>query len=320
MSAPTLLVLETSRALRLLRPGRLRPWLGSALRGLAARRFKARVCAFSPEIQDGARKYCRGCPYIAECPYGRTVEPDPPAGTHVPLGLADAARPLVIAAGFPVALDGVVGGEVPVRVLFIGRTAANHADEFWSALAESGRDPEAGLGSDHVTFEVTLPEPPDAGAEWHRVELPTDPTADLGPPVRVRVEMTGPLVLMTDRGDGKRPELHPTFADLFRAGLRTLGTLFRLYGTPLPDEAFRALKDLSAEVPTLHADYQTFRQTKSSSRSGDRIEIEGVVGKAVFGPVPIVLVPWLRWAGRLHVGTHRVAGAGGWQVCLEDEG
>jgi hypothetical protein len=30
--------------------------------------------------------------------------------------------------------------------------------------------------------------------------------------------------------------------------------------------------------------------------------------------VPRALVPWLALAGQLHVGGHRVAGAGGWRI------
>src|SRR5438128_2057285 len=124
-----LAVLETNRVLRLTRPGRLLPWLGPALRGLAARRFKARVCRFPPEVQDRERRYCKGCPYIGECAYGRTVEPDP--GVGVPVGMEDAVRPLVIAAAFPAPAVGKPGLVLPVRVTFIGRTAAAHAEEFW---------------------------------------------------------------------------------------------------------------------------------------------------------------------------------------------
>jgi hypothetical protein len=138
-------VLETMRVLRLTRPGRLLPWLGPALRGLAARRLKARVCRFPAAVQEGERRYCKGCPYIAPCAYGRTVEPDPPPGARAPPGQEDAVRPLVIAAAFPAPAAGVPGLGLPVRVAFIGRTAVAHADEFWAALAEAGRDPSAGF-------------------------------------------------------------------------------------------------------------------------------------------------------------------------------
>ena len=37
----------------------------------------------------------------------------------------------------------------------------------------------------------------------------------------------------------------------------------------------------------------------------------------LYGDVPWSLVPWLLWGGRLHVGSHRIAGAGGWRLVLD---
>jgi len=59
MFVPTLPVLETWRVLRLTRRGRLVPWLGPALRGLAAGRFKQHVCRYPPGIQASERRYCK---------------------------------------------------------------------------------------------------------------------------------------------------------------------------------------------------------------------------------------------------------------------
>jgi CRISPR-associated endoribonuclease Cas6 len=311
---PTLDVLETTRILRLARPGRLLPWLGPALRGLAVRRFKARVCRFPPEVQEGERRYCKACPYIASCAYGRTVEPDPHPGARVPLGQEDATRPLVIAAAFPAPVAGRAGLVLPLRVSFVGRTAAAHADEFWAAMAEAGRDPAVGLDPDRTTFEVGLPEPPAPTAAWRAVEVPTDPLTEPGEVAWVKVRLTAPLLLRAGAEDGRRLVAQPSFADLLRGCLRTIGILFRLYGEPLPDAAFRPLKDLAAEVPTLARQFTVYRQPKWSRRSRQHALIEGVIGEAVYGPVPRILLPWLAWGGRLHVGSHRVAGAGGWTV------
>jgi hypothetical protein len=152
METPALPVLETTRVLRLRQPGRLLPWLGPALRGLAARRFKERVCRFPWAVQQTERLYCKGCPHLAECPYGQTVEPDPPPGSRVPPGQEDAVRPLVIAPVFPAPAAGRPGLRIPVRVTFLGRSAAAHAEAFWSALAEAGRD--CGFDPDGATFAV----------------------------------------------------------------------------------------------------------------------------------------------------------------------
>jgi hypothetical protein len=44
---------------------------------------------------------------------------------------------------------------------------------------------------------------------------------------------------------------------------------------------------------------------------------KAIVGGGVYADVPLSLLPWMLWAGRLHAGGHRVAGAGGWRLVLE---
>src|SRR5580704_6724988 len=76
-------ILETYRVLRIARGGRLVPWLGPALRGLAGGRLRARVCRQPVGEQFGKWEHCRGCPLMSGCAYGETLEPDPPIGIHL---------------------------------------------------------------------------------------------------------------------------------------------------------------------------------------------------------------------------------------------
>jgi hypothetical protein len=302
---PRLDVLETHRVLRVARGGRLVPWLGPALRGLAGGRLKARACRHPVLDQVTRWRHCTGCPLRAGCAYGETVE----GGGDGP----DATRPVVVAPAYPCPEDGRVGDRVPVRVLFAGPVAAAHAAAFWEALRVGGADPGLGLGEDRVLFDV-LP-----GAEPDRteaVELPADPAAVPGAVPRVRVTLTGPLVLMTRAGGTERYLVErPTLAHL----LRPWAALGRLFGGAVSDAAVRAVGDLAAGVRALGAEFRMVEFVKRSHRTGDRWEGRGVVGWGEYGPVPAGLLPWLRWAGRLHVGTHRVAGAGGFEV-RTDEG
>lgn len=308
-------LLVTQRVLRIARGGRLQPWLGPALRGLAGGRLRARVCMHPVAEQLGRWARCAGCPEMRGCAYGETFEPDPPEGVRLPGGWENAARPLVIAAAYPCPEAGRIGDEIPVTVTFAGPIAAAHAAAFWDALRVGGADPLLGLGEDQVLFDVR----PGAGPDTlEQVELPADPASVAGIVPRVKVVLTSPLVLKANDGSGRRLTERPTFADLIRAGLRALGRLFRCYGTPLPEPAFAVVKGLAAEVPTLRAEFRRVEQVKSSHRSGDRWPVQGVIGWAEYGPVPAELLPWLRWAGRVHVGTHRVAGAGGWRVETTD--
>ena len=127
-------ILETVRLIRIARAGELRAWLGPALRGLAGGRLRASVCVLPVLEQITTRRYCRGCPQMAGCAYGETVEPDPPAGVHLAAGWENAARPLVVAPAFPLPELGQPGFTFPVRVVFVGTIAAGHADVFWDAL------------------------------------------------------------------------------------------------------------------------------------------------------------------------------------------
>ena len=311
-AAPRLEVFETHRVLRIARGGRLLPWLGPALRGLAAGRLRARVCRQPVGEQLGRWLRCAGCPLMRGCAYGETVEPDPPVGVCLASGWESAARPLVIAPAYPAPEAAGVGDRCPLRVVFVGPTAAPHAAQFWDALRVGGADPMLGLGEDRVLFDVLPFEEPD---RIEAVELPLDPAAVPGALPVVRVVLTSPLMLKaSENGDRKRLVERPTFADLVRAGLRVLGPLHRCYGTALPDAVFGEVKRLAEGVPMLRGDFAQVGQPKSSHRTGDRWDVRGVAGCGEYGPVPLGLLPWLRWAGRLHVGTHRVAGAGGWRV------
>src|SRR5688500_6091986 len=132
-----LTVLRTAASLRLTSPGKLVPWLGPALRGLIARRFKSQVCRHAPTEQDTTWRYCKGCPHMTESPYGQTVEPDPPPDAAVYKGQEDAARPFVMAPQFPVPSRGEVGTRIPLHVTFIGQSATRHANSFFAAAVEA---------------------------------------------------------------------------------------------------------------------------------------------------------------------------------------
>ncbi len=318
-------LVECTRRLRFTRPGSLLPWMGPALRGLLARRFKGRVCVHPPAEQDGRWRCCdysterprRTCPHLATCPYGQTLEPAPPAGATTFGGQEGAARPVVLTLPFPMPPRVRPGDEFDVKVVCVGPSAQAHAGALWDALADAGGDPRGGFDPDRTTFDFV------PGAERvtrEVIELPAAIAAD-EPPIRsLRVELTAPLFLRERDERGRRRHVEqPAFADLLRAALRTVGALFGLYDRPLAAD-FAGLKAAAAGVPLLASDYAPFYQRHWSNRGGAARPLHGVVGSAVYGPVPAGLACWLAWGGRLHVGTDRVAGAGGWRVVEVDEG
>jgi hypothetical protein len=309
-----LIVLETERTIRLARGGRLLPWLGPALRGLAGGRLRARACRYPVAEQISHWQHCAGCPHLSGCAYGEVYEPDPPAGVHLPPGWENTARPLVVSPAFPVPEHGRAGLAFTVTVTFIGPAAARHASDFWESFRLGGADLAIGLGDDHVLFDV---EPgTDRQAEVH---LPLGPADRPGSVAWARVELTSPLFLQSSGPSGrKRVVERPTFGDLVRAGLRTLGPLHRLYGEPLPDDVFARVKMAAEGVPTIEAHFRDFGQRKWSHRQKEGFDLRGITGSAVYGPVPAWLVPWLDWTGRLHAGTHRIAGAGGFRTSIAE--
>jgi hypothetical protein len=310
-----LVLLQSSRTLRLTTGGRLLPWVGAALRGLVARRFKEAVCRYSWEEQQTIRLHCKGCPHLRECPYGSTVEAEPVAASRVFTGQEDGTRPLVVAPYHPLPERARPGMAIPVLATFVGVEAAGQVGPFWEAVAEAGR--LGGFGDDQIGFVLE-----DAGADrWRWLDLPRDPQAVSGELNLVRVDLIAPLLLRRGATEDRKrsPVLNPAFGDLFRAGLRTLGALCRGYGNGIEAD-FAALRLAADQVPTVRSAFRRFEQGKWSNRTGQHGLLQGVVGRGEFGPVPAALVRWLVAAGTVHVGLHRVAGAGGWRVNWSPDG
>ena len=308
------MIIATHRLnLRLKRPGTLLPWLGPALRGAVAIRFKDRVCQ-QPAEQRERWIHCSGCQYMSTCSYGQTYEPDPPAGAGVLNDQPEVTRPLVLAPYFPVPDLARPGLDVPLRICVVGVEAVRHTNQLLEALADAGR---TGLGSDRVTFDlIENGNRPDV-RQLQAADLPPSPDVILGVLPRVGIGLTAPLFLTVRDTRGKRQPIEtPQFADLFRASLRTVGRMFAHHDQPLPAD-FAALKAAAEHVRLLEDCYEPFTQRKWSSRGSDRFELQGVIGGGVYGDVPQSLLPWLTWGGNLHVGTHRVAGAGGWRIVLD---
>jgi len=301
-------VYESHRVLRIARPGRLQRWLGPALRGLTGGRLRAHACRLPVIDQITKQKYCKGCTQSIDCQYGETYEPDPPKGVTLQAGWDSTARPLVLSPQFPLPEYPPPGFEFGITLTLVGNMV-KHAKDVWEALRIGGADLGLGLGEDHVLFDV-LP------GEFERqttMRLPPPQTATETVP-HVEIEFTSPLFLTKSESDRKVPVLQPTFAELMRAGLRMFGPICRLYGEALPDHYFGAVKQAAEGVRTLSTAFEKFEQGKWSNRTKERFTLVGIAGRAVYGPVPQWMLPWLTWAGRLHVGTHRVAGAGGWRI------
>ncbi|MGM0485870.1 MAG: hypothetical protein ACQESR_03805 [Planctomycetota bacterium] len=314
-------------SLQLTSPGPLLPWLGPAMRGMVAMRLKHRVCRLAPPERGRQGAYCHGCRRQQGCPYGETFEPSPAAGRERFSGQNDVPPAVVLAPYYPVPVEARPGLQIPLRLTLLGQRAAEHAGAIQDALVECGR--RDGLGQGNVRFTLVTERNSWSSGRIGAADLPPAPDAVLGRVPRLGVGLVAPLFLRRElnggpsggrRGDASRsrrvPIRRPEFSDLFRAALRTVGQLFRLYGHPLSAD-FAALKAAAEPVRLVEHCYEPFQQPKWTSRRRQRYLLQGCEGGGVYADVPLALVPWMLWGARLHVGGHRGAGAGGWRLILD---
>lgn len=294
--------------------GQLLPWLGPALRGVASRHVKARVCHWPLAVQNGRWKFCKGCPRQNDCAYGVTFESATPGA---PRGMGDGQRAITLAPDFPVKAHGRTGDIVPVRMTLIGQRAIEVGSGVAAALTAPGQ--RFFLGRERAEFSLQKQATsPTARHTLSTVDLCPSPEVPCGRIPLVQLELLSPLFLKESRGAGQRSRKlrAPSFAHLFRASLRTVGQAFAAFGSaPLESMVdFPALKAAAELVPTVSESWSEFRQPHWSHRRGQGYDLLGVVGGAVFADVPAGLLSWLAWGGRLGVGEHRVAGAGCWRM------
>jgi hypothetical protein len=283
--------------------------------------LKNRACRWPPIQRELHWKFCRGCPHIHECAYGLTYEPDPPADRTVLKAAGDGQRAIALAPCFPAPLEGRAGDRLQVRLLLLGHRAMGAAPAVIDAMAEAGRN--KGLGQDEVVFQVEpqgLPSWPAAQVNLRPEDLARRYDPSLGVLPWVRLELTSPLFLKEGaQGQEGRPVRNPGFGHLLRASLRVVGRAFAVFGEGSLEEQvdFAGLKAAAERVSTETAAWETFHQPHHSRRGRNRYELAGLIGSAVFRDVPVQMLPWLVWGGRLGVGEHRVAGAGTWRLVAQ---
>jgi hypothetical protein len=290
--------------LRLRDEGRLLPWLGVALRGLAMGHFKDRACAFPPAARG---KHCGGCPEMADCMYGPLYEPDLPPGRQARKGCESVIRPIALAPYFPVAERAAPGGEIPATLVVAG----DH-DARVEALLESLRAAGAssGLGGGG---RFDLLRDGEERADLRPGDLPATADALPGSLPRLGLGLTAPLFLKAGGRVGRGP---PELADVVGRAVGVVIDLMAMYGEPVRVD-FRGLVDAARGARLVDHCFEPFEQGRQATRHERGYEMGGIQGGGVWEDVPMALLPWLAWGGRLHVGEYRVAGAGGWRVVLD---
>jgi CRISPR-associated endoribonuclease Cas6 len=304
-------------------PGRLVPWIGPAIRGITALRYRASVCQQPKETWSDRWKHCRGCLHLSSCGYGIAFEPESTAvataavsgltdDPHLasPAATIDAVRRVVIAPEFPTPVQARRGNSLRVRITSIGSDASATVPGIVAALAAAGQ--RDGLGPDRVRFSLVDSHPTVDTITVDPAQLPPlVATAPLLP--RLTICLDGPLFLREREARSRRMILDPDFATFVRHSLRIVREFFPALSIDSGD----LHEDLARSVATVASDLRPFHQDKASRRTFRRFALEGVVGSCSFADVPGCFLPWLALAGILHVGGHRVAGAGGWVVLTD---
>lgn len=313
-SSAALLITEVDCRLNLASSGQAQAWLGPALKGVTSIELKSRVCQQPRAEQDTRWLRCSGCPLMSDCAHGQLFEPDPPPGTEVMKGQEETTPPMVIDPFFPLPETLEQGSVVGLRLKSIGGNAQRFVSRLIEALEHGGR---RGLGSgrERLFFEVER----QSARIWQLQadHLPPGPKALAGRIPQLMVRLESPLFLQAkDERGRKRAIIQPSFSDLLRASLRSLGQLFRVYGGSALPADFKALKEAAAEVSLVDHDYQPFVQPHWSNRGQKHHDYHAVTGMGLYENVPMSYLPWMLWGGKLHVGTHRIAGAGKWTLEL----
>jgi len=305
-------VLLIDLTLHVRRSGNVRPWLGPAFRGVVARRLKELQCRHDPIDREQSWVYCKGCPFNASCAYGRLFEPDGAMSGEEHPGFASGQRGVVLAVQFPMPELVMRDDRLRMTVKVVGRESMRLGESLLEAVAWAGE--RVGIGPDHMTFTIEKIET--QSLRLRAADLPTVVTADVERLPRVAIRLTSPLLLRSKEPRGRRPIVRPSLSSLVASAVRTVSRALLVNGIALKAD-FAGLIRAAATPRLLASHWEPFRQRRWSERQMARFDVEGCVGGAEWSDVPLFLVPWLQWGGLLHVGAHRVAGAGGWRIDLE---
>ena len=123
---------------------------------------------------------------------------------------------------------------------------------------------------------------------------------------RLRLRLLTPTSLKVDGKVIREPEFHHIFKRV-RDRVSSLATFFG--SGPLMAD-FRGLGERAERIATAEAHYEWVELARTSSRTGQRHELSGVIGEATFEGDFQEFLPWLALAEWVHVGRHAAWGNG----------
>ena len=123
---------------------------------------------------------------------------------------------------------------------------------------------------------------------------------------RLRLRLLTPTCLKADGKVIREPEFHHIFKRV-RDRVNALSTFF---GSGPLEADFRGLGERAEKITTVNSHYEWVELARTSSRTGQRHELSGVVGEVTFEGDFGEFLPWLAVAEWVHVGRHAAWGNG----------
>lgn len=305
---------------------RLPDYAGALLRGQFGAALRQLSC------MTGASK-CTGCMLLATCPYPAVFETPAPA-EHAMQRFSHVPNPYVVEAP-PIGTEEVEEGQLLRFNLVLFGGALDQLPLISLALQKAL---EQGLGTDGERARGKLESielqqwsgVANAEAEWlplwqsgdtairpHQDALP-DPfpaaTAAAAPVHALRLHFHSPLRLQHQGTPVRSAQLTPR---KFVADLLRRATLVAEFHAGQPT-AVANLQVLLQQAEALQHDkaLHWFKCSRYSSRQGQQIPLDGLVGEWTWRGEMQALLPWLQLGQWLHVGKSTIMGLGGYRLEL----
>lgn len=285
-------------------------------RGAFGSVFRALVC-------HDVTLACEACPLRAACPFPRVFAPSIPAGRPEIARMRDPPRPFVLVDPHPASPSLPAGEAVTLGLTLVGAAVAE-LPYFVVALRRLGSE---GIGRERARFDVEAVRCADASG----MAGPTvfEGGSDIVRPVRVplrardllrpgddaakraRVQFVTPTDLRAEAAAGAAASEAPSFGTLVRRARGRAGALATFFGEGSIAHETAELGVRADSVVLERAELARSATMRTSSRTGQRHPIGGVVGSAIYAGEAIAeAMPWLRLAEALGVGKHATFGNG----------
>lgn len=292
-------------------------YLGSTLRGAFGRAFRALAC---PSRID------EPCPIPAQCPYHLIFESSPPPDSTALRTHEEIPRPFVIAPEWSLTPDGrqsrlvyEPGAELSFELILIGR-AQQFFPHFVVALREMDR-----IGYGRRAIELARVEAIDSPAASRCVVYDArdnvvrgtgtplsleDCARDNCPRDPVAIEFLTQTRLKHEGAWARTPEFHIVFRRL----LGRLSSMARFHcGGPLEVD-FKGLIERAGEIRLIRDDTRWVTWARYSSRQDQKMQWDGLLGKATYEGDLDPFWPCLKFGQYVHVGHGATFGLGRYRI------